>query len=148
MAPVTPLLALHAEPDALDLVTAVLLAPPVVAWAFARWFGTAMSVEAIKIAARDLADFPLPVDDGAWHEAAAIVRSADGCDPADSVRTAIEAATSCSGPMAPPLPIPRCCNGGSPEHAHWYPRTHDDPGATASPSRSDRRTATGHRCLA
>ncbi|MEZ5378010.1 MAG: N-6 DNA methylase [Acidimicrobiales bacterium] len=93
VAPVTPLLALHAEPDALDLVTAVLLAPPVVAWAFARWFGTAMSVEAIKIAARDLADFPLPVDDGAWHEAAAIVRSADGCDPADSVRTAIEAAT-------------------------------------------------------
>ncbi len=93
VAPATPLLALHADADAIDLVAAVLLAPPVVAWAFARWFGTAMSVEAIKIAARDVGTLPLPEDHGAWTEAATIVASADGQEPRLALSTAIEAAT-------------------------------------------------------
>ncbi len=92
VAPATPLLALHADPDAIDLVAAVLLAPPVAAWAFARWFGTAMSVEAIKIAARDLGGFPLPNGRSAWNDAAAVVAGADDCEPAAAVAAAIEAA--------------------------------------------------------
>ncbi len=90
VAPATPLLALFAEPEAIDLVAAVLLAPPVTAWAFARWFGSAMSVDAIKVAAKDLADFPLPLDRGAWAEAASMVARSDGLEPDDGVLAAIE----------------------------------------------------------
>ncbi len=90
VAPATPLLALFAEPEAIDLIAAVLLAPPVTAWAFARWFGSAMSVDAIKVAARDLAHFPLPPDRGAWAEATSLVAQSDGLDPEDGVLLAIE----------------------------------------------------------
>ncbi len=93
IAPATPLLALHADPDAIDLVAAVLLAPQIVAWAFAQWFGAALSVDAIKVAARDLASFPLPPDRGAWNEAAAIIASADGLAAGPALRRAIEAGT-------------------------------------------------------
>ncbi len=92
VAPATPLLALRSEAAAIDLVAAVLLAPPVVAWAFARWFGTAMSVDALKIAARDVGQLPLPHDRGAWNEAAAMVASADHREPALTLPLAIEAA--------------------------------------------------------
>lgn len=71
--PATPLLSIHAEPDSLDLVAAVLLAPPVVAWAWQQWFGSAMAVDALKLAARQVAQLPLPVDRAAWDQGAAIV---------------------------------------------------------------------------
>lgn len=78
--PATPLLSVHTETESLDLVAAVLLAPPVVAWAWQQWFGAAMAVDALKLAARQVAELPLPDDRGAWEEAAAIVAAA----PADN----------------------------------------------------------------
>jgi hypothetical protein len=71
--PATPLIAIHAAPADLDHVAAVLLAPPVVLWAWRRWFGTALTVDAIKLAARQVGELPVPVDRSAWDEAAAIV---------------------------------------------------------------------------
>ncbi len=71
--PATPLLSIHTEDQSLDLVAAVLLAPPVVAWAWQQWFGAAMAVDALKLAAKQVSQLPLPSDRGAWEEAAAIV---------------------------------------------------------------------------
>jgi hypothetical protein len=73
LVPATPLLALAADPDDLDRVAAVLLAPPVVAWAWQRWFGAALSVDALKLAAAQVHELPLPPDRDAWDEAAALV---------------------------------------------------------------------------
>ncbi len=92
-APATPLLSLGADAADLDLVVAVLLAPAVSAWCHAQWFGTAMSVDAIKVAARDLASIPLPPDRTAWSEAAALVATADGCEPDEAHRIAVEVAS-------------------------------------------------------
>lgn len=81
LVPATPLIAVSAPNDQLDLVAAVLLAPPVVAWAWQRWFGASLSVDALKLAARQVLELPLPADRGAWDEAAALVADADGVDP-------------------------------------------------------------------
>ncbi|MEM7322160.1 MAG: N-6 DNA methylase [Actinomycetota bacterium] len=80
--PATPLLAIHADAEDLDRVAAVLLAPPVVAWAWQRWFGSALAVDALKLAARQVAELPLPTDRGAWQEAAAMVAAAPDRQPA------------------------------------------------------------------
>ncbi|MEM9135519.1 MAG: N-6 DNA methylase [Actinomycetota bacterium] len=79
--PATPLVAVLAEPEDLDRVAAVLLAPPVVLWAWRRWFGSALSVDAVKLAARQVGELPLPVDAAAWDEAAAMVATADSLEP-------------------------------------------------------------------
>lgn len=76
--PVTPVLAVHCDQESLGLVAAVLLAPPIVAWAQRKWFGAALSIDALKLAASDLAQLPLPVDaDDLWHEAATLALSID-----------------------------------------------------------------------
>lgn len=90
--PATPLVAVTAEPDDLDRVAAVLLAPPVVLWAWRRWFGTAMSVDALKLAAKQVGDLPLPVDDGLWQEAARLVGACDGADPVTAADCSLEVA--------------------------------------------------------
>jgi hypothetical protein len=77
--PATPLIAVHAEPEHLSLVAAVLLAPPVVAWAWQRWFGAALAVDALKLAARQVLELPLPADREAWRDAAALI--GDGTSP-------------------------------------------------------------------
>ncbi|MEZ5141194.1 MAG: N-6 DNA methylase [Acidimicrobiales bacterium] len=61
------------DPSMLDRVAAVLLAPPVSAWAFEQTAGTALARTAVKLAARDVLDVPLPPDDEAWAAAAARV---------------------------------------------------------------------------
>lgn len=71
--PITPLLTITAPAEDLDLIAAVLLAPPVSAWAARRGFGAALSVNAIKLRAADVLDIPLPQDRGRWEEAAALV---------------------------------------------------------------------------
>lgn len=85
-APATPLIAVHADPDQLARVAAVLLAPPVVAWAWRRWFGTAMAIDAVKLAARQVGELPLPADLDLWDEAATLLAApapgpAAGADP-------------------------------------------------------------------
>lgn len=89
LVPATPLIAVHADRHELDLVAAVLLAPPVVAWAWERWFGSAMAVDALKLAARQVAELPLPPDRTAWEEAAAVIAAGDGTAPD---RVAVDAA--------------------------------------------------------
>lgn len=55
---------------------AVALAPPVVAHAAARYLGTGLSAGSVKVSARQLAALPLPADQGAWAEGAALVERA------------------------------------------------------------------------
>jgi hypothetical protein len=78
LVPVTPVLSIHGEVADLDSIAAVFLAPPVVAWAHRRWFGAALSVDAIKLAARNVAQLPLPVDRDAWQRAAGLILVAEG----------------------------------------------------------------------
>lgn len=92
LVPATPLIAVHADPADLDRVAAVLLAPPVVLWAWRHWFGSALSVDAVKLAARQVGELPLPVDDGAWAEGASIVATADGAEPAQAWDLAVAVA--------------------------------------------------------
>lgn len=86
--PATPLIAVEAPATDLDRVAAVLLAPPVVAWAWQRWFGASLSVDALKLAAGQVLDLPLPRDRDAWDEAVGLVAAADGADPATGASVA------------------------------------------------------------
>ncbi|MEL6984653.1 MAG: hypothetical protein AAFO29_19655, partial [Actinomycetota bacterium] len=107
--PATPLIALTAPADQLDRLAAVLLAPPVVAWAWQRWFGASLSVDALKLAARQVLELPLPPDEGAWQEAAALVASADDAPPEEAAEWADAVA--------------RCMNrayGADPEVLAWW----------------------------
>lgn len=86
-----------ADPAALWRILAVLLAPPVVADAAARYVGTGLTPGSVKVSARQLAALPLPVDADAWAEGAELARRADvaaagrvmttayAVDPADGV---------------------------------------------------------------
>ena len=90
MAPVTPVLSIHVDPENLDRVAAVFLAPPIVAWAYSRWFGTALSVQAIKIAARDISSFPRPSHEDLWDQAAELIAACgqthDSINDPDQIR--------------------------------------------------------------
>ena len=81
LVPSTPLLSVHAVEDDLAHVAAVLLAPPVVAMAWQRWFGSALAVDALKLAARQLAELPVPVDRQAWDAAADVITTAVSDNP-------------------------------------------------------------------
>lgn len=84
LVPATPVLSIHAAPESLNHLAALLLSPPLVAWAYRRWFGTALSVDAIKLAARDLSLLPTPDDTERWDEAAALVPGADHASPGEA----------------------------------------------------------------
>jgi hypothetical protein len=58
------------QPGDVWRVAAVLLAPPVCAWAWARHAGGALGGDAIKLAAREVLDLPLPIDQDAWERGA------------------------------------------------------------------------------
>jgi hypothetical protein len=93
--PATPLLSIEAAGHDLDRVAAVLLAPPVAAWAWRRWFGSALAVDALKLAARQVEQLPLPDDAEAWAEAAALLESnsqdrVQGSRPASTTSPAID----------------------------------------------------------
>lgn len=55
----------------------MLLAPPVSVWAMGSFGGTALSADAMKLAARQVLDVPLPVDDEAWARGAAALERAE-----------------------------------------------------------------------
>jgi len=77
--PATPVLSIepHSEnPEELWLLAAALSAPAVSAHLLAVNFGTAMSLNAMKVAARDVLQLPLPIETGAWREAAELLRDA------------------------------------------------------------------------
>jgi len=78
--PSVPILVCAPPPDRLWHVLAVLLAPPVVAFAAARYLGTGLSARAIKLSAKQLATLPLPEDRVAWDRGAELARAAQLAD--------------------------------------------------------------------
>jgi hypothetical protein len=76
--PSVPTVTVVAPPDRLWHVLAVLLAPPVVAHAAARYAGTALTSGSIKLSARQVGLLPLPVDRAAWDRAAALAEEIQG----------------------------------------------------------------------
>ncbi|MGH1492953.1 MAG: N-6 DNA methylase [Acidimicrobiales bacterium] len=92
LVPATPLIAVHGDPDDLSLIAAVLLAPPVVAWAWQRWFGAALAVDALKLAARQVLELPLPIDTDLWQSAAAMIDETEPASVAEGWSLACEVA--------------------------------------------------------
>ncbi len=88
--PSVPVIAVVPDlPADLDRVAAVLLAPPVSAWAHEQAAGAALSSGALKLAARQVAAVPLPTDGAAWRAAADLVPALD--DPGPAGRAALDA---------------------------------------------------------
>jgi SAM-dependent methyltransferase len=71
------------EPADLWRLLAVLLAPPVVAHAAARYLGTGLTPGSVKVSARQLAALPLPADEAAWAEGAGLAAAAQAASDAD-----------------------------------------------------------------
>ena len=67
------------SPDRVWHVLAVLLAPPVTAWALRRWAGTALTATALKLGAPHVRSIPVPRDVARWDGAASLLRSGSGC---------------------------------------------------------------------
>lgn len=76
--PVTPVISVEAAVADLWLVLAVLLAPPISAWAMRHYSGAALTSQAIKLSARQVVDIPTPRDRHRWEEAAALLASRRG----------------------------------------------------------------------
>ncbi len=72
LVPITPVIAVMAPVERLWPIAAALTSPAVTAIAAARTAGTARSTRAIKLAARQVLDLPLPAPSSAWDHAAAI----------------------------------------------------------------------------
>ncbi|GAA3685335.1 hypothetical protein GCM10022237_49740 [Nocardioides ginsengisoli] len=70
---------------------AVLLAPPVVAHAAARYLGTGLTPGSVKVSARQVAALPLPADEVAWAEGARLAERAQAAS--DAGRPELLAAT-------------------------------------------------------
>jgi hypothetical protein len=75
--PSTPVIAVHTDRELLFRVAAVLLSPPVSAWAATTFTGVALASDAIKLSARQVLDIPLPVDLSEWARAAAALEGGD-----------------------------------------------------------------------
>lgn len=78
LVPSVPVIAVCPDPDRLFDVAAVLLAPCTSAWAVRRAAGAALDADAIKLAATQILEVPLPADTVAWSEGAAHLRDAEG----------------------------------------------------------------------
>ena len=81
--PSVPTLVCTPPTDRLWHVLAVLLAPPVVAFAAARYLGTGLTARAIKLSAKQLAALPLPGDREAWDRGAEMARLAQSAATPD-----------------------------------------------------------------
>lgn len=72
--PMTPLISVLPTGDtAVAAIETALLAPAATAWALRRFGGAGMSRTALKLAAGQVLEVPLPADRGAWDEATALV---------------------------------------------------------------------------
>ncbi len=73
--PLTPVISIEPQdPGDLWHLAAVLASPTVSAWALRRTAGTALSANAIKVAARDVRDMPLPAAGADWDVGAGAAR--------------------------------------------------------------------------
>jgi hypothetical protein len=76
LVPSVPVIAVCAEPRRLFDIAAVLLSPLTSAWAVRRSAGSALTGDAIKLAAKQVLDVPVPADAGAWSAGADHLRQA------------------------------------------------------------------------
>jgi hypothetical protein len=90
--PSTPVISVAAPPDRLDHVGAVLLSPPVTAWALRNVTGAALAAGAVKLAARQVLDVPLPEPGRDWDAAAALVAEVPAAADRGDRRAALVAA--------------------------------------------------------
>ena len=90
--PSVPVITVVPAEDRMWHVLAVLLAPPVAAHAAATFAGTALSMRAIKLSAKQVAALPLPPDQREWELGAAAVRRAqrEGSRRREHLRAAAE----------------------------------------------------------
>jgi hypothetical protein len=71
LVPVTPTVAVvPTDPADLDRLVAALVSPPIAAWLRRRRAGSGMSTRAMRVAAADLLDVPLPADEVGWSAVA------------------------------------------------------------------------------
>ncbi|MGH9186916.1 MAG: HsdM family class I SAM-dependent methyltransferase [Acidimicrobiales bacterium] len=92
--PSTPVIAVHTAVDRLWDIAAALMSPPITAWALRTYGGTALAPDAVKLAARQVLEVPLPADRVAWAEGAALLRAAatePPNEPAERRRLLLEA---------------------------------------------------------
>lgn len=87
--PSVPVISVEAPTDRLFDIVAVLLAPPVSAWAMAHFGGAALSADAIKLSARQVGQIPLPLDTGAWVDGAAAAKAVHEADTDEDWRQAL-----------------------------------------------------------
>lgn len=74
--PSVPVLSvIPSDPAHLWRLLAVLVAPPVVVDAAARYLGTGLSIGSVKVSARQLARLPLPVHERPWTDGAELLRA-------------------------------------------------------------------------
>ena len=85
--PSVPTITVAAEGDRLWHLLAVLLSPPVTAYAAARYAGTALTMTSIKLSAKQIAALPLPPPSPLWDAAATAARAAQAA-PDESTRSA------------------------------------------------------------
>jgi len=110
--------------DAADLwrVLAVLLAPPVVAHAAARYLGTGLTPGSVKVSARQLAALPLPTDAGAWAEGADLACRAQRANVADRPALLAEVGAAMTAAY-----------GGTDAELDWWLRRYSRAGVAAGP---------------
>jgi hypothetical protein len=104
LVPSTPVIAVHAPADRLWHLAAALSAPCVSAHAMHRVAGAALAADALKLAARQVLALPLPTDQAAWDEGAALaqqVQHAGGAerdDLLDQLGLTMDRAYACDDP--------------------------------------------------
>ncbi len=95
--PSTPLISVVGPAERLWHAAAVLLSPPVTAWALRRWGGTALAAGGLKLSAAQIRAIPSPPPGPAWDAAAVAVRHAtDAAGAAERRRWLLVAADESS----------------------------------------------------
>lgn len=88
----TPTLSiLPKDPADLWLLAAVVLSAPATVWAWQHGAGSAMSVHAVKLSAKQLAQLPLPADRDLWEQAAKVLQAKQLSNPPQRRAALLEA---------------------------------------------------------
>ncbi|NNE75316.1 MAG: N-6 DNA methylase [Acidimicrobiales bacterium] len=88
--PLTPVVAVMAPPDRLWHLAAALSSPAITAWAARLTLGAARSVSAVKLAARQVLQVPLPPDGDDWDQGAVWAQRAQAATHAGAWRAAVD----------------------------------------------------------
>ncbi|MCU0271200.1 MAG: N-6 DNA methylase [Acidimicrobiales bacterium] len=89
--PSVPTIAVTPHTEAGDLwrTAAVLLAPPISAWALGRAAGTALSADGFRLSARQVLHIPLPVHEQSWERGAELAHEASSASGMHAWREAL-----------------------------------------------------------